>query len=111
MTRMLAVLAVAGATALVALPAGAAERRADGVRNVDSIEISAQRRYYRRHYYGRPYARPYWGSRYYYGRPYYPYYEPYYAYGYYPYGYYRPYRYYRPGAFVGIGPFGIGFGW
>jgi hypothetical protein len=111
MTGMLAALAAIGAMALVATPAGAAERRADGVRNVDQIEVSAQRRYYRG-YRGRPYVRP----RYYYGRPNYyrrPYYEPYYAYGYYPYGYYRPYRYYRPGPYIGFGPFGfgVGLGW
>jgi hypothetical protein len=69
-------------------PAGAAERKADGIQNqqLDQYEVSDQRRYRRYRYY-RPY--PYYGYR-----PY-----PYYGYGY-PYAY-RPYPYY--------GSPGIGF--
>ncbi len=98
MTKILALGAAAAITAAVALtsPAGAAEPRADGLRNADQIEVSSARRH------RRVYVRRYYGPRYY-GGPYYD--DPYYAYGYY------PYRYYRPGPYIGIGPFGFGFGW
>ena len=102
MTKILATCAAVALTAAFALPAPAtaAEKRADGVRNQDQIEVSSQRRY-------RRYGHRYYGSRY----------------GYYRHGYYRPYRsyynapyyayaprYYRPGVSVGVGPFGFGFG-
>jgi len=99
--------AAAALTAAFALPAPAmaAEKRADGVRNVEQIEVSAQRRKYRNHHRHRHVHR-YHGPRYGYYRPYRPYYydAPYYAYA--P-RYYRPYR---PGVSVGVGPFGFGFG-
>jgi hypothetical protein len=60
-------------------------------------DLSARRRYHRR-YYVRRYYRP----RYYYYRA--PYYA--YPYPYYPYPYYRYY-----GPYVGVGPWGFGFGW
>ena len=94
---VLATCAAAALTAMVALPtaAGAAETRANGITartgsNVGSLEVSSQRRSYRRGFYGPRY-------RYGYGyRPYRPYYG--YGYGYRPYGgYYRPY--YRPAPF------------
>jgi hypothetical protein len=103
MTGM-AALTLLGATALP-LPASAAEHQTGAAAHAaksaqasgGATELSAQRRYYRRHYgyYG---PRRYWGPRYgYYGYPY----------GGYPYGYYgRPYY---PGVAVGIGPFGFRF--
>ena len=96
MTKILATCAAVALTAAFALPAPAtaAEKRADGVRNQDQIEVSSQRRYRR---YGYRY-----GPRYGYYRPYRSYYNaPYYA--------YAP-RYYRPGVSVGVGPLGFGFG-
>jgi hypothetical protein len=81
-------------------PAVAAEKRAGGVRNVEQMDVSAQRRY-------RRYGYRSYGPRYGYYRPYRPYYyAPYYAYA--PQPYYRPY--YRPGVSVGVGPLGFGFG-
>ena len=100
MIKILATCAAVALTAAFALPAPAtaAEKRADGVRNQDQIEVSSQRRYRR---YGYRY-----GPRYGYYRPYRSYYNaPYYAYA--P-RYYRPY--YRPGVSVGVGPLGFGFG-
>ena len=101
MTKILgtiAALAIMGAAA-VPLQASAAERQS-GISNVQSTEVSAQRRHWRRHYgYWGPrpyYARRYWGPRYgYYGYPY-------------RYGYGYPYGYHRPGIALGIGPFGFG---
>ena len=108
MTKILATCAALAMTAAFAMPgaAVAAEKRADGVRNIEqttieqTTDVSAQRRY-RRHAY-RSYG-PRYGSY----RPYRPYYydAPYYAYA--P-RYYRPY--YAPGVSVGVGPFGFGFG-
>jgi hypothetical protein len=103
MTKILATCAAVALTAAFAMPvpAGAAEKRADGVRNQDQTEFSSQRRY--RRYYGHRY----YGPRYGYYRPYRSYYNaPYYAYA--PRPYYRPY--YSPGVAVGVGPFGFGFG-
>lgn len=101
MTRILATCAAAALAAAFVMPAPAAatEKRADGVRNVDQIEVSSQRRY-RRH------VHRYYGPRYGYYRPYRYYDAPYYAYA--PRPYYRPY--YRPGVSVGVGPFGFGLG-
>jgi hypothetical protein len=100
MPKLLAALAAIGLTIVVALPgpSQAGERRADGIRNIDQVEVSARRK--KRRYV----VRRYWGPRYYYGAPYY--YDPYYAYGYYPY-------YYRRGPHVSVGPggFSFGFGW
>ena len=100
MSKILVSCAALALTAAFALPvpAVAAEKRADGVRNQDQIEVSDQRRRYRRAY------RAY-GPRYGYYRPHY-YDAPYYAYA--PRPYYRPY--YRPGVNVGVGPFGFGLG-
>jgi hypothetical protein len=100
MTKLLATCAAVAVTALLALPApaSAAERSTAGVQQTSPTDISAARRYYRRHY-----VRHYYGPRRYYGRSYY---APYNAYGYDP--YYRPY--YGPGVSVGVGPFGFGFG-
>jgi len=66
MYKMLTVCAAAAVTTLVFLPgpADALERRADGMRNSDQIEVSSQRRYRR---YG--YSRGYYDGPYY-GRPY-----------------------------------------
>ena len=99
MTKLLTTCAALALTAAFAMPvpAGATEKRADGVRNLDQIEVSARRKRKRvvvRHYYG---------PRYRYARPYY-YDSPYYAYS----PYYRPY--YGPRVGVGVGPFGFGFG-
>jgi hypothetical protein len=98
MTKLLATCAALALTAAFTMPvpAGATEKRADGVRNLDQIEVSAKRK--------RRYVRRYYAPRYGYYRPYY-YDAPYYAYA--P-RYYRPY--YRPGVSVGVGPFGFGFG-
>ena len=97
------ILATCAGLALIAafalpVPAVAAEKRADGVRNQDQIEVSDQRRRYRRAYRAH-------GPRYGYYQPRY-YDAPYYAYA--PRPYYRPY--YRPGVNVGVGPFGFGLG-
>jgi hypothetical protein len=100
----IAALTLLGATALP-LPASAAEHQTGAATHAaksaqasgQATELSAQRRYYRRHYgyYG---PRRYWGPRYGYSG---------YPYGGYPYGYYgRPYY---PGVGVGIGPFGFRF--
>ena|SRR6185295_12083773 len=96
MTRILAgiaALTIMGAAALP-LPASAAEQK-PGLSNVQSTDMSAQRRHWRGRYYARRYWAPrrYWGPRYgYYGYPYgYPYYG------------YRAY----PGVALGIGPFGF----
>ena len=98
--------AIAGLCVIAAsMPAGATERKSDGLRNGAAVAIDMSARRYRhhvyryhygyRHYYGRP--------RYYYSRPYYPYgygYNPgYYSYGYAPY----PYYYRRPGIYFGFG--------
>jgi hypothetical protein len=98
MSKILVGCAALALTAAFALPvpAVAAEKRAAGVHNQDQIEVSDQRRRYRRAY-------RYYGPRYRYARPYY-YDAPYYAYG--P-RYYRPY--YGPSVGVGVGPFGFGF--
>jgi hypothetical protein len=100
MYRTLGGIAAAVMLAAIAVPDTAAAQQQDpGIhKQVAGEEFSSQRRYY-----GRYYARRYWGPRYYgYWGP--RYYRPsYYAYGY-PY-YYRPYYYPRP--FIGIGPFGI----
>lgn len=119
--------AALGATALMLVfaahgPANATERRADGVRNVETHEFSSQRRHYRRHYYGPRYRHVrHWGPRYYYGPRYRHvrywgpryYYGPRYRYGYYGYPYYRPYRpaFWGPGFYAGPGiSIGFGFG-
>lgn len=105
MTKLLASVAAIGAAALISMsPANAAsqQQRADGMRNSDQIEVSAQRRHYR-HYYGHRYYGPRYG---YYGPRYY---RPYYGYNSYAYSpYYRPY--YRPGPYIGVGPGGVGLG-
>ena len=105
MTKILgciAALTLIGAAALP-LPASAAERQTSGITKsqVQVDELSAQRRYHRRHYHVRRHWAPrrhYYGPRYgYYGYPH--------AYGYgYPYGYYRP----GPVVSFGFGPFGFG---
>jgi hypothetical protein len=82
-------------------PAGAAERRADGVRTLDQLEFSAQRRHYgyRRHHVRRYYGGPrYYGPRYRYGY----YGNPYYGYG--------PRYYGGPGISLGFG-FGPRYGY
>jgi len=94
MSKMLSVLVAIFAIWIVALPgpADAAQRKADGVGNLDQYEFSSarrKRRIVRRYAVPRYYVQPY-----YYG----PYgYQPY---GYQPYGYqpygYRPYGYYAP---------------
>ncbi len=81
------------------VPAVAAEKRADGVRNAEQTDVSSQRRRYRRNVYRS-------GPRYGYYRQHY-YNAPYYAYA--PQPYYRPY--YGPRVGVGVGPFGFGLGW
>jgi hypothetical protein len=113
MSKILVGLAAIGMTAMLAVPvpAVAKDRPADGVRNMEQLEVSSARRHNRRHvrrhyaprriYGGRSYYRPYR-----YGH-YSPYYQPYNSYAYSPY-YYRPY--YRPGPFISVGPFGFGFG-
>ena len=61
MYKMLTACVAIAVTTLVILPgpANALERRADGMRNSDLIEVSSQRRYrrygYSRHYYAQPY--------------------------------------------------------
>jgi hypothetical protein len=99
MTKILVSIAALMMTGAAALPlaASAAEQK-PGLSNVQSTDVSAQRRHYRHRYYARHYVGPrrYWGPRYgYYGYPY-----PYGAYGY-------PYGYYRPGFAPGVGPFGF----
>jgi hypothetical protein len=108
MPKILIGLAAIGTAAMLALPAPAiaTDRPADGVRNLEQLEVSSARRKKRRvirHYYGPRYSyyRPY---RYGYYRPYY---APYHAYAYSPY-YYRPY--YRSGPHFGFGPWGFHFG-
>ena len=75
MTTTLATCAALAVTAVVAMPipAGAAEKRADGVRNAEQTDVSAQRRYRRYGYrYGPRYRYGYrYGYRPYYGAPYY----------------------------------------
>jgi hypothetical protein len=92
MTKMLAVLSAIFLFWIIVLPgpADAAQRTANGIKNPDTYELSAQRRYARRYYGRRHYYRPYYYGPYSY-RPYY--YGPRY---YRPYGYYRPYRHYGP---------------
>ena len=120
-----AALALAAVLA-VAAPAGAAERRADGVRSHDAMPTefsSYHRRWHRRGFVARRAGwgpryrwgvrRAYWGPRYAWG-PGYGYWRPRYAYagwGYpaYGYGYGYPY-YWRPRPFFGIG-FGFGRRW
>jgi hypothetical protein len=84
MLKILTVLAAIFVFCMIALPgaAEAAQRRPDGVRNLDQVELSARRnvrRYYRSRYYARPF-----------------FYAPY---------YYRPY--YRPYVYVPLPPFPI----
>lgn len=90
-------------------PAGATERRADGVRSLDQHEFSSHRRRYRyvRHYGPRYYYGPRYRYTRYYG-PRYGYYGP--RYGYYGSPYYaRPY--WGPGIYASPGiSFGFGFG-
>jgi hypothetical protein len=114
MSRMLASAAAFALMAVLTLPspAGATERRADGLRQNDSAmtEFSSQRRWHRRHYV----RRHFWGPRRHFVRrhfwgPRFGYWGPRYAYS--PY-HYRPW----PGPFhahAGFGPvvsFGVGFG-
>ncbi len=107
MSKILASLAAFALLIMLALPAGAAERRADGLRANDpaaQTEFSSRYRgWHRRHFV----RRGWWGPRYgYYPRwrhryAYYPYYRP----------YWRPwYRPWRPYPVVGIG-FGYGRRW
>lgn len=101
MRKLLALSVAAAALSVVALsaPAGAVDRKADGIANgqAAATDLSA-RRYYRR--YGYRYGHRYYGPRYrYYGGPYR---YGYYPYGYYPY-YYRPYYYRPPGIYFGFG--------
>ena len=72
MYKLLAGCAAVAVTALVMLPAsaGAAERRADGMRTSNQIEVSSVRRYRRygyapRYYARRAYAQPYYAQSYY----------------------------------------------
>jgi hypothetical protein len=94
MQKTLATFAALAALGLAALPGPAAadERRPDGFRSNDQVDVSAAKRKVRRHYY----ARRYYGGPYYDG----PFYDPY---------YYGP-RYYGPGPGIYIGPRGFGFG-
>jgi hypothetical protein len=88
---MKAILAGAAAIALwaaapqpaSAMPLVAGVAKADAA--VSATDVQYRRRYYRHRYIGPRYVEPY---------PY--------AYGYY------PYRYYRPGPYVRLGPFGFG---
>jgi hypothetical protein len=107
--KMPVVFAAAAVAALFALPGSAqsAERKADGLRNSDQIEVSSRRR----HRYVYRAWRPRYAYRPYYHRPYYrpySYYRPAYYGG--PYYAYAPYSYYAPGPFLSVGPFGFGFG-
>ena len=101
-TAALALAAVLTAAA----PAGAAERRADGLRNSEAAptEFSS----HRRRYFHRGPRYGYWGPRYRSWGPGYGYYGPSYAYAGYPY-YYRPWRPY-PVVSFGFG-FGPRWGW
>jgi hypothetical protein len=69
MYKMLTACAAAAVTTLVILPspAGAIERRADGMHNSDQVEVSSQRRHRRYSHSRRYYVQPY------YGRPHYGY--------------------------------------
>jgi hypothetical protein len=103
MYRSLGALAAAAMLAAIVVPgpaAAAEQREGPGIhKQVSGEEFSAQRRRYvaRRHFAPRRYAYRSYRPGFY--RPY-----PYAAYGY-------PYRrYYSPGPFIGIGPFGFGFG-
>ena len=105
MTKFLAGAAAIGVATLISMGSANAspqQQKADGMRNAEQIEVSAQRRH--RHYHGYRHYGPRHG---YYGGP--RYYRPHYGYNSYGYNpYYRPY--YRPGPYVGVGPGGIGFG-
>ena len=85
MTKMLSVLSATFVLSMVALSgqADAAQRGADGIRNLDQTEFSSVRRQ-------RRVVRRYYGPRYYNQGPY-----GYQPYGYQPYGY-QPYGYYAP---------------
>ena len=87
MSKMLSVLVAIFALAIATLPgpADAAQRKADGVRNLDQYEFSSVRR--KRRYVRRYPVRRYYVQPNYYG-----------PYGYQPYGY-QPYGYYRPAPF------------
>jgi len=109
MSKMPARTAAFALTLMLTLPgpAGATERRTDGLRSQDaaaSTELSAQR-YWRGRYWG--VRRAYWGPRYGFYRPYYPYYARYYGY---PYSAGYPYYYSRPVFSIGFG-FGPRWGW
>jgi hypothetical protein len=97
MTKTLLALAAGASLLVLALPgpAGAAERRADGIRsNAEATEFSSVYRRYHRRYVVRRAYRPYYGG---------------YGYGYpYAYGYGSPYYYRRPFVGLGLGPFGFG---
>ena len=98
MSKLLTTCAALAVAAVVSMPVQAATATDHGQSmKTGSIEVSSARRihhrYYRHHYYG-----PRVG---YYGSPY--------GYGYDAYAYDPYYR--APGAYVGIGPFGFGFGW
>lgn len=125
--RSLLTFSAVGATLCVlamAVPAGAAVRKVDGLQNgaAVSTDLSARRYYHRRyvhryygyygrHYYGyyRPRYYGYYGRRYYGPRYGYGYYGGYYRPYYYPYAYYGPsygygsYYYRRPGIYFGFG--------
>lgn len=103
MTRFLAGAAAFGVAALLSLSAAnaAPQQRADGMRNAESIEVSAQRRHHhhrhhsRHHHYG-----PRYGHHHYYGPRHH---RPHYGHSY---GYHRPYyrhHHYRSGPHVGFG--------
>lgn len=103
MRKLLSLSTAIAGLCLIALsvPAGAADRKADGLRNDEAvgIDLSAhRRRYAHRHYTRRYYGPRYYGEPYYYPRPYYGYGPGYYSYGYAPYPYYR-----RPGITFGFG--------
>ena len=96
MAKTLLALAAGASLLVLALPgpAGAAERRADGIRsNAGPTEFSSYHRRWHRGYVVRRAYRPYYG----------------YGYGYpYAYGYGYPYYYRRPFVGLGFGPFGFG---
>jgi Ni/Co efflux regulator RcnB len=99
MSKLLATVAAVGFAALItALPASANERGSAGVSEVNSLEVSAAKRYAKRRHWRHHRA---WR---YYHRPY--------RYGYYPYDAYayQPY-YYRRGPNFYVGPGGFGFSW
>lgn len=87
MSKMFSVLVAICALWIIALPgsADAAQRAADGIRNLDQYEFSSARR--QRRVVRRYYARRYYVQPNYYG-----------PYGYQPYGY-QPYGYYAPVPF------------